>query len=88
VCNKRVIESLIKVGAFDSLGHSRKSLCSVHEQAIDAVTGAKRWAAAGQFDLFTAAGPDQSGCEARGAGLDFDLPAGEWPRRFVLAQER
>ena len=37
VCNKRVIESLIKAGAFDSLGHPRKGLLLVHEQAVDAV---------------------------------------------------
>src|SRR5579859_2258195 len=35
VCNKRVIESLIKAGAFDSLGHPRKGLVLIHEQAID-----------------------------------------------------
>ena len=26
VCNKRTIESLIKAGAFDSLGHTRRGL--------------------------------------------------------------
>jgi len=88
VCNKRVIESLIKAGAFDSLGHSRKALCAVHEQAVDAVTGVKRQAAAGQFDLFTAAGPDPAACPGRVAGLDLDLAAEEWPRRHMLAQER
>ena len=31
VCNKRVIESLIKAGAFDSMGHSRRALMSVYE---------------------------------------------------------
>ncbi len=36
VCNKRVIESLVKAGAFDSLGHLRKGLVMVHEQAVDA----------------------------------------------------
>ena len=31
VCNKRVIESLIKAGAFDSFGYGRRSLVAVHE---------------------------------------------------------
>ena len=31
VCNKRVIESLIKAGAFDSMGHTRRALMSVYE---------------------------------------------------------
>ncbi len=42
VCNKRTIESLIKAGAFDSLGHARRALLLVHEQAVDAVIGVKR----------------------------------------------
>ena len=36
-CNKRAVESLIKAGAFDSLGHTRKGLVAVHEHAVDAV---------------------------------------------------
>ncbi|RJQ32924.1 MAG: DNA polymerase III subunit alpha [Actinobacteria bacterium] len=35
VINKRAMESLIKAGAFDSQGHSRKSLLSVYENAVD-----------------------------------------------------
>ncbi|HEX6249153.1 MAG TPA: DNA polymerase III subunit alpha, partial [Nocardioidaceae bacterium] len=31
VCNKRVIESLIKAGAFDSLGHRRRALVTIAE---------------------------------------------------------
>ena len=37
VLNKRSIESLIKAGAFDSLGHPRKGLCLVFEEIIDHV---------------------------------------------------
>src|SRR5690606_7467658 len=29
-CTKKVVESLIKAGAFDSLGHTRKGLMAVH----------------------------------------------------------
>ena len=36
VCNKRTIESLIKAGAFDDLGHTRRSLSLIHEAAVDA----------------------------------------------------
>src|SRR5699024_4221430 len=42
VCNKRTIESLIKAGGFDSLGHTRRSLVEVHEEAVDSVIGVKR----------------------------------------------
>ncbi|MGO1192860.1 MAG: DNA polymerase III subunit alpha, partial [Nesterenkonia sp.] len=42
VCNKRTVESLIKAGAFDEMGHTRRSLVAVHEQAIDQSIGQKR----------------------------------------------
>jgi DNA polymerase-3 subunit alpha len=87
VCNKRVVESLIRAGAFDSLGHTRKSLFLVQEQAVDAVIGVKRQEAIGQFDLFASAGPADDGTRAR-IGLDFELTAEEWPRKLLLAQER
>src|SRR5665647_1561670 len=60
VCNKRTIESLIKAGAFDSLGHTRRALLLVHEQAVDAVVGLKRREAEGQFDLFAGSGADDA----------------------------
>jgi DNA polymerase III subunit alpha len=86
VCNKRVVESLIRAGAFDSLGHTRKSLFLVQEQAVDTVIGVKRQEAIGQFDLF-AAEPADAGAAPR-IGLDFQLTAEEWPRKLLLAQER
>ncbi|GAB2495937.1 DNA polymerase III subunit alpha [Luteococcus sediminum] len=52
VCNKRMIESLIKAGAFDSLGHSRRALMSIFEAAVDQVIDLKRNQANGQDDLF------------------------------------
>ena len=52
VCNKKVIESLVKAGAFDSLGHPRKGLLLVHADAVDAVMSTKKAASMGQFDLF------------------------------------
>jgi DNA polymerase-3 subunit alpha len=52
VLNKRVVESLIKAGAFDSLGRARRGLFEVHVVAIDRVTARKRAEAAGQFSLF------------------------------------
>ncbi|MFI6044146.1 DNA polymerase III subunit alpha [Nocardia sp. NPDC051321] len=87
-CNKRVLESLIKAGAFDSFGQHRKALMAVHEEAVDAVTGLKRQEALGQFDLF---GVPDGAEEAAGdssplAHLRFD--ADEWPRKDMLALER
>ncbi|GAA4988881.1 hypothetical protein GCM10025734_14860 [Kitasatospora paranensis] len=85
VCNKRTVDSLVKAGAFDSLGHSRLSLSTVHETAIDAVTGLKKQQAIGQDDLF---GALDGGDGAPAIGLDFELTDREWPRKQLLSLER
>ena len=51
--NKRQVESLIKSGAFDSLGTSRAALLSEYEKIIDIYTKKSRSRLEGQFDLFT-----------------------------------
>src|SRR6202453_1095837 len=81
VCNKRVIESLVKAGAFDSFGDPRKGLVLVHEQAVDAVIDIKRNEAIGQDSLF---GGD---AEAE-AVFDVPVPAGEWDKSTLLNFER
>ncbi|MDZ7734070.1 MAG: DNA polymerase III subunit alpha [Acidimicrobiia bacterium] len=52
VLNKRAIESLIKAGAFDAMGHPRLGLLRVHEQIIDRTLARRRKEAEGQFELF------------------------------------
>ena len=47
VANKRTIESLIKAGAFDSLGSTRRALLEIHEDATEAAVETKRKAATG-----------------------------------------
>ena len=82
VCNKRVIESLIKAGAFESMGHSRRALMSIYEAAVDAVLDLKRNEANGQDDLFgefTETDPVLTGSVP-------DLP--DWDKRTKLAFER
>nr|WP_152348821.1 DNA polymerase III subunit alpha [Brevibacterium sp. CFH 10365] len=84
VCNKRTIESLIKAGGFDSLGHSRRSLVEVHEEAVDSVIGVKRQEANGQFDLFAGLG---GGDDAPGFSVTIpDRP--EWEKKEKLSFER
>ncbi len=85
VCNKRVVESLIKAGAFDSLGHPRKGLIAVHEQAVDAVITDKRNEAIGQDSLFGFGAEDGA---AAAASLEVPVPEGEWPQQAALAFER
>jgi DNA polymerase-3 subunit alpha len=81
VCNKRVIESLIKAGAFDSLGHPRKGLVLIHEQAIDTVIDVKRNEAMGQDSLF-------GGDAEIEASFEIPVPDGEWDKPTVLGFER
>ena len=60
VLNKRTIESLIKAGAFDSLGHPRQGLYLVFEGIVENVMVRRRKEAEGQFDLFGSVDdPDQ-----------------------------
>ncbi|HEX3960644.1 MAG TPA: DNA polymerase III subunit alpha [Trebonia sp.] len=84
VCNKRVVESLVKAGAFDSLGHPRKGLFDIHEQAVDAVIIDKRNEAIGQDSLFAF---DGGGASAE-SSLEVAIPAGEWPQQTALQFER
>src|SRR3954453_20449322 len=60
VCNKRTIESLIKGGAFDSLGESRRGQVEVHERYVDALVEVKRQEAIGQDSLFASFGTDEN----------------------------
>ncbi|GAA5075625.1 DNA polymerase III subunit alpha [Streptomyces similanensis] len=86
--NKRAIESLIKSGAFDSLGHTRRGLCAIHEDAVDSIVPVKKAAAYGQDDLFAALGGDDTAGSAAGFAFDFPVDEKEWPRRQLLATER
>jgi DNA polymerase-3 subunit alpha len=87
VCNKRTIESLIKAGSFDSLGHVRRALVAKHEDAVDAVVDVKRNEAIGQFDLFAGLGGADDAAGASGFEVVIpDLP--EWEKAELLAHER
>ncbi|HEX5493148.1 MAG TPA: DNA polymerase III subunit alpha [Mycobacteriales bacterium] len=89
VCNKKVVESLVKAGAFDSLGHTRRGLVGVHVEAIDAVLDTKRAEAAGQFDLFGALGGDSDDhAEPLAAAFEVAVPAVEWDKTDLLGFER
>jgi DNA polymerase-3 subunit alpha len=81
VCNKRVIESLIKAGAFDSFGHPRRGLMLIHELAIDAIIDVKRNEAIGQDSLFGDDSEDD-------VTFDVPVPTGEWEKATLLGFER
>ena len=85
--NKRLVESLIKAGAFDSIDPNRRALFTIHEAAIDSVVGLKRKQAEGQFDLFA---DDDGGSDDDAMG---DAAIGvpdieEWDKKTKLNFER
>src|SRR4029077_3337748 len=78
--NKRVIESLIKGGALDSLGVRRSQLFSVVERAMEAAQKFQRARESGQHGLF---GTTWTPSPER------DLPnIPEWPESQILTGEK
>ena len=84
VCNKKTIESLIKSGAFDSLGSTRKGLMAIHLEALDAIVESKRAESLGQYDLF---GDASSSLQSVG-GSEMSIPTEEWEKSILLSYER
>ena len=58
--NKRVLESLIRSGCFDSLGCRRSQLMRVYETVVDSIARDRRKNLEGQFDLFGGGGDSLS----------------------------
>jgi DNA polymerase-3 subunit alpha len=85
VCNKRVIESLVKAGAFDDLKHRRRALVAIHETAVDQYVDIKRNEAIGQDSLF--AGLDD--LDGGDFGVTVNIPdLEEWDKTTLLGHER
>ncbi len=83
VCNKRLIESLIKAGAFDDQGHNRRSLWTIHESAVDQFTDIKRNEAIGQDSLFGSIDDGNFGA------VTLRIPdIAEWDKQTLLGHER
>jgi DNA polymerase-3 subunit alpha len=84
VCNKRVVESLIKAGAFDDMKHKRRALVAVHESAVDQFADLKKNEAIGQDSLFGGLGDDDGGF-----GVSVTIPdIDDWDKMTLLGHER
>lgn len=81
--NKRAIESLIKSGAMDSLGATRKCLLEIFEEAVELGIKQQKDAKAGQFTIF-----DQT--EVGSEWLEPDLPENqdEFDKSKLMAFEK
>ncbi|MGC9155909.1 MAG: DNA polymerase III subunit alpha [Ferrimicrobium sp.] len=84
VLNKRTIESLIKGGAFDSLGYARKGLAEIHESVIDQALDKRRERDRGVFSLFE----DPTDVAAGVVTLEINPSTDEWPKDLLLKAER
>ncbi|MDZ8172532.1 DNA polymerase III subunit alpha [Microbacterium xanthum] len=84
VANKRTVESLIKAGAFDELGHTRRALVEIHEDAVEQAVLDKRREAHGEvgFDFDSLWGDDEPQQVAKVP----ERP--EWTKKDKLAFER
>lgn len=71
--NARMIESLIKVGAFDSLGLRRSQLLASYQQIIDGIEQRKREQEAGQTSLFDLLSDNDAGASSCARGWDASL---------------
>ena len=81
VANKRVLESLIKAGVFDSLHPSRQSLMEVLDRAVERGQKAHRDRLSGQIGLFGDSAAATSGSE--------EVPfVGDWPDREQWGYEK
>ncbi|CUR54033.1 DNA polymerase III subunit alpha [metagenome] len=85
VCNKRMIESLVKAGAFDEMKHKRRALVAIHESAVDQYVDIKKNEAIGQDSLF--GGLDDGG--SSGFGISVTIPdIDDWDKMTLLGHER
>ena len=81
--NKRAVENLIRAGAFDSMGYTRRALLQVYEAVLDGIARAQRDNISGQMDLFGLDGES----EAVPTGIKLpDLP--EFPKRDLMTMEK
>jgi DNA polymerase-3 subunit alpha len=76
VLNKRTIESLIKGGAFDNLGHTRRGLLTVFEHIIDTTVKRRREREKGVMSLFGDWDGDTDATPDAGAGDAFSERTG------------
>ncbi len=88
VLNKRTIESLIKAGGFDSLGHPRQGLCLVFEDIVDRTAERRREHDAGVVSLFASLEPETAGHATGFADTRTPIPDTEFDKSQRLAFEK
>jgi DNA polymerase-3 subunit alpha len=88
VLNKRTLESLIKAGGFDSLGHPRQGLCLVFEEIVDRTLERRREHEAGVVSLFAALETETVGQTSGFADTRIPIPDSKFDKTQRLAFEK
>jgi len=91
VLNKKTLESLIKAGGFDSVGHPRRGLLAVFEQIVDATCARRKERDQGVMSLFESAGLGEGDGDGGGAGGYREraaIPALHFDKKEQLAFEK
>jgi DNA polymerase-3 subunit alpha len=80
--NKRAIESLIKAGAFDSLGFKRAQLLNVYEKTMESIVNDRKRNIEGQVSFFS------MGAEKTVTSKDDFPDIKEFDKKYILAMEK
>lgn len=85
--NRRVVESLIKAGAFDRMGYRRSQLIQVYGQVLDGIAASRKRNVEGQLDLFSFGGSEDPSGPAPLPALHLpDLP--EFSPQELMSMEK
>ena len=82
--NKRAVENMIKAGAFDCFGHSRKALMGVYQQMMEQAAKKLKQSMSGQMSLFDIASDE----DKESFRVKIPVNMGEYPRDMLLAFEK
>ncbi|MCR1899157.1 DNA polymerase III subunit alpha [Irregularibacter muris] len=82
--NKRTVESLIKCGAFDSLGVYRSQLIDIYEKVLDGIQQDRRKNIKGQVSLFDVVQEEDS----RSFQIDILPNIPEYNKKILLSMEK
>jgi len=84
--NKRVLESLIKCGAFDSLGYKRRQLMQNFEDAMEEAQRRQKEIQSTQASFFDQLEPSMG---KNNGGSFYEIPdAAEWDQKDLLSMEK
>lgn len=80
--NKRAVESMIKAGAFDSLGFKRSQLLNVYEKTMESIINDRKRNIEGQVSFFS------MGSSAQISKKDDFPDIKEFDKKYILAMEK